>query len=810
MIDNDRVQQLVEAYLRVDQPLDRYLASLDEEVRRDVAQALTVILSDEPQLQVAVTTARPNSIAGCTVLERIGVGAMGEVFRAHQAELDRMVAMKLMRAELAGRQDYMARFRSESRLLASLDHPGIVKVLMSGEHDGWLFFAMELVEGRDLAWALPAMREAMAECTTGRRYDRIVRIAAEMLDALSHAHRRGVVHRDLKPSNVVLDGDDRPHIVDFGLAKSSDSAGQTTLGMVVGTPAYMSPEVAAGTAHPREQIDLWAVGAMLFEALVGRPPYERGSLDQTVTALRSPLRIDPRTFEPALPKSLAAIVSRALSPNWQERYGSANLFAQDLRNFLDDQPVLAAKFSPFVALRHHMRRRRRRYLALAGATMAACTAWISANVVAGERRAAAEVSAVLSDIEAPNWPLEELARRAGAARELLASSRLGARDRARVLAALQQFEATAGELHAAACALVVRGAGSAKGTPLPDYRAPTPAVMLAGLHAAAEARLVVPELRSPEELLISTQPQVTVEDPAGASGVPLRIQVLDDITGRALLEIETGQTPWQGTLPPGRYRITVGTLAAFAECSRTFWQPGEHVVTPILRATPAVMAGMSTIDAGTAVIDQDLPGASVYGQKTITFDGFCIDRTEVTCGVYHQYCVATGATLPRTWPDGYNPAWQDLPVVGVTFGEAAACAEWLGKRLPSWAEWQIAARGLMGSLYPWGNDPAPIATLPTLGRPGPWHQGVRAVGTTPLDESWCGAFDMLANVDEWTDTPFVAMFEGVPFPVHPWRVRAGAPWFAKADPAFVALHDVAPGPPQVRETGFRCAKSILP
>lgn len=810
MADPARVQQLVEAYLRADEPLERYLASLDDDVRPDVARALTVLVTDEPQLRAAAAAMRPQHVGGCVLLERIGAGAMGEVYRARQVELDRIVAIKLMRAELQERREFLARFRSESRLLASLDHPGIVKVLTSGEQDGWLYFTMEHVEGRDLAAAMPELRRSATDGERGRRYDRIVRIAAEILDALAHAHRRGVVHRDLKPSNVVLDADDRPHVVDFGLAKSSASAGRTTLGLVVGTPAYMSPEAADGRPHPREHIDLWAVGAMLHEALVGRPPYERASLEQTLQAVRSPVRVDLRVSLPDVPRPLAAIVERALAPDWQERYPSAHLFAQDLRNFVADQPVAAQRWSPLLALRHHLRRRRWRYLAAAGLAATAGLAWVAADVAAAQRTLLGEISGLERAANASSASFGELGQRASEARSLLASGRLDTAARARVDAALQAIEQVARQRHRQGEALVTAGAGSRRGTALEQYHAPAPAVLWAGLHAVAEARLVLPDLPAPEALLATTQPSVTVEDPAAGSGLPLRIQALDDITGRPLLDVVVATTPWHGSLAPGRYRITVGTPAAFAECSRTFWQPGEHVVTPVVRDTAAVVGSMASIAGGTAVIGQDLRGATAYARTVISFAGFCIDRTEVTCGVFHEYCRTTGAPLPREWHDGYDPAWRDLPVVGVSFAEATACAEWLGKRLPSWAEWQIAARGLQGALYPWGDDAAPLASMPTLGHRGPWHEHVHAVGTTPLDTSWCGVFDMLGNVGEWTDTPFVALFEGAPFAFHPWRVRAGASWYSTPDPEYVALHDVVPGPPEVRETGFRCAKSILP
>ncbi|MEZ6037041.1 MAG: bifunctional serine/threonine-protein kinase/formylglycine-generating enzyme family protein [Planctomycetota bacterium] len=812
MADQSRIHQLVEAYLRLDMPVERYLESLDDDVRDDVARALTVVVSGEQQQRLVKTSVRPKTIGGSTILDRIGAGAMGEVFRAHQLELDRVVAVKLMRIELAERQEFLQRFRSESRLLARLDHPGIVKVLTSGEQDGWLFFTMDFVAGRDLAEAMPALRRELVEADGPRRWDRIVRIVAEILDALAHAHLRGVVHRDLKPSNVVVDTEGRPHIVDFGLAKSSGPASQTTLGMVAGTPAYMSPELAEGRPHPREQADLWAVGVMLYEAVVGAHPYQRESLEHTLQAVRTLGRVDLRVVAPQLPRPLRAIVERALAPDWQERYANARLFAQDLRNFLDDQPVVAEQWSLWTSLRHHLRRRRRRYLAAASALFTAGIAWLSADAWAQQRTLSEQVVHLQRAAGDATLGFAELGRHADTARALLASGALDREGVSRTTASLREFERRARQRFDEGARLVEAGAGSRHGASLGDYRAPVPAVMWAGLHAADEARHVLPSLPAGEELLTTSQPLVVVQDPDGMTGVPLRIHVLDDLTGQPMLQVVDSTTPWAGSLPQGRYRITVGTQAAFAECARTFWQPGEHVVTPILRETQSLGADLIPIAGGNATIGQTAPGATVYAQTVIAFGGFQIERTEVTCAVYHEYCQQSGASLPSSWDGAYDPAWANLPVHGVSFVDATACAEWRGMRLPSAAEWQIAAAGLQGAKFPWGNEDAPVAELPTIGRDRgvAWVDGLKPVGTTPLDRSWCDAYDMLGNVYEWTETPYVDLVEGAPFAVYAWRLRYGACWLSDANPDYVQLQHPVPGPPQAQETGFRCAKSILP
>ena len=211
---------------------------------------------------------RPRHIAGCELYEVLGSGAMGEVLRARQLDLGRDIAIKLMRAELADRDDFLARFAKEARTLAALDHPGIVKVLFSGTEQGWLYFGMELVRGRDLATAMAELRQPLLG-NEPRRHDRVVRLTAELLETLAYAHRNGIAHRDVKPSNVMLDGDGHPKLVDFGLAHGGDGPGVTLPGVLLGTPSFLSPEAALRRQRPRTADDLWAAGVILYEMLTG-------------------------------------------------------------------------------------------------------------------------------------------------------------------------------------------------------------------------------------------------------------------------------------------------------------------------------------------------------------------------------------------------------------------------------------------------------------------------------------------------------------------------------------------------------------
>jgi formylglycine-generating enzyme required for sulfatase activity/tRNA A-37 threonylcarbamoyl transferase component Bud32 len=818
MIDADRatrISSLVENYLKLGESaptIDEYLTAVDADVRdevsyrcRDAAFVEEFFTRLRP---LRLLPALPTEIGGCRLGELLGEGSMGKVYRATQIELNREVALKLVRADDGDHDDLLARLRDESRALAALDHPGIVKVLFCGEADGWLYFAMELVGGRSLAEILPSLLRHEGG-TAPRRFDRAVRIVAEMLDALAYAHGQGFVHRDLKPSNVVLDADDHPKLVDFGLAKHTSSAHHTMPGQLVGTPAYMSPELVARRVHDRFAPDLWATGTILFQLLTGRLPYAAPTTDEVLVQLLRPIGQDPRRLTADVPKPLALVCSRALAPDPTVRYGSAVAFAADLRRFLAGEPIDRSHATPWASAQRHLLRHRHAYAAAVIVAGVLATVWLGAMAHADQRRAADELAATTIDGDPQRIAVLSLVQKVATVRRLLEDPVLTPEQRATARARLHTLEAEGRRRYRDGTAGIVRGAGSAKGAAPGGHRAPLPAVQAAGMRLALEGTMVVPDLPPPSTLLETAWPVLHITPSAGGGTPAVRIDAIDPITGQSVLTVANGVVPCEFTVPLGQYRIVVGDAIAFAECSRTLIAPGDYHVTPILVPTSTAQNGMITIAAGSAIIGQNEPGAIVYAEQTVDHPAFLIDRTEVTCSDYHEFCVATQAPLPRTWNGAYDPAWANLPVVGVAMNAARSYAEWRGKRLPTWTEWQIAARGPTGRRYPWGDDPAPLAELPTIGQPRDtvWHVGVRPVGTTPVDASWCGALDMLGNVDELTDTPYVATMDGFPFPFPPWRLCGGCEWKTPRDSPAAQLSSVGPSPPEILDDGFRCAKS---
>jgi WD40 repeat protein len=277
------------------------------------------------------------------LLEEIGRGGMGVVFKARQLSLNRTVAVKILLAgPLAGGQR-LERFRAEAEAVAQLQHPNIVAIYGVGEFKGAPFFSMEYVPGRTLA-ELVAQRPLSAEVAA-----RYVRTIAE---AIQYAHEHGIVHRDLKPSNVLMDSSGRLRITDFGLAKrlpsSSDSklaphhSSITLTGQVLGSPSYLAPEQAAqrhGTIGPA--CDIYALGAILFHLLTGRPPFLSETLEGTLLQVLTTEPVGARRLNPAVPRDLETICSKCLQKDASRRYASARALAEDLGRFLDHRPIVA-------------------------------------------------------------------------------------------------------------------------------------------------------------------------------------------------------------------------------------------------------------------------------------------------------------------------------------------------------------------------------------------------------------------------------------------------------------------------------------
>ncbi|NDC63702.1 MAG: serine/threonine protein kinase [Planctomycetia bacterium] len=281
-------------------------------------------------------TPLPATLGDYELLEEIGRGGMGVVYRARQRSLGRVVAIKmLLRRDLASPAD-LSRFRSEAEAAAHLDHPGIVPIFEVGECGGHPFYSMRLIEGTTLAKRLAEGRVQPREGAA---------LLARVAEAVQAAHARGVLHRDLKPSNILIDEDGRPHVSDFGLAKRlADGASVTHTGAILGTPCYMSPEQAAGSrGDVGPASDVWSLGAILYQLLTGRPPFQASSPMDTLLAVLESDPPVPRSIDARVDRDLEMIALKSLQKPQELRYSSAADLAADLRAFLAGEPVAARR-----------------------------------------------------------------------------------------------------------------------------------------------------------------------------------------------------------------------------------------------------------------------------------------------------------------------------------------------------------------------------------------------------------------------------------------------------------------------------------
>ncbi len=271
------------------------------------------------------------SVGRFPVVRELGRGGMGVVLLAHDLDLDRPVALKILRAD---DPQTLARFRLEANALAGLTHPNVVRVYQLGDDAGQLYLVMEYVEGRSLDHAL---RDGPLD---PRRAARLVALAAAAVHA---AHEAGIVHRDIKPANVLLDHADNPKITDFGIARRLNAPGLTEANAVIGSPAYMAPEQTAG--RPADaRTDVYGLGATLYECLTGRPPFV-GPVLELLKQVADDEPVPPRRFNRSIPPDLETVCLKCLAQEPARRYATAADLAADLERFIRGEAVRARPVS---------------------------------------------------------------------------------------------------------------------------------------------------------------------------------------------------------------------------------------------------------------------------------------------------------------------------------------------------------------------------------------------------------------------------------------------------------------------------------
>lgn len=643
----------------------------------------------------------------------IGRGGSSVVHLATDTVTGERVALKILTVGLSDRATANARLESEARVVGRLAHPGIVPVL-GRERDGeWHYLVSEYVEGTTLGALLAGESTSVLALDD---YAAIARFLAEVADALAHAHQLGVLHRDIKPSNILVGRDGRPRLTDFGLARDLGGDGLTMTGAMVGTLAYMSPEQCRGNASTiDERTDVYALGAVLYEVLTQRRPFEGETELEIASAILGREPIAPRRLRSRVPRALEVICQKAMEKDPADRYESAEALRGDLEAFVAGQPLAARP----VSAGRRMRRR-----------------------IGRHRRA----------------------------------------------------------LGAATVLIVV-----------------VPLAIAAGLALREDPRKLVTLESEPPGVEVYVRP---IQSLYGDYGPPRRL----------------GRTPLEVRLEPGMVRfVFLDGNGGSAELSRTIPAPtgrrdrDRFEVSARLLHPDSTTQGMVRIEAGTFVAGYGPAAdpASPLGTREVDLPAFVIDEHEVTLGEFRRFLDATGRTVPPVWGDALVDSLADRPAAGVSYELALAYAEWCGKRLPTWYEFQRAARGRDGRMQPWPESGAPPESLRVwscIDRRGEYPNSIAIrdpdffaavvppVGSHPKDCSAEGVHDLLGSVAEWVDMPwFSSALDGALTVSTEMRVIVASSWSFDTRLGHVGIMQ----PVEIRaevglEVGFRCVRSLNP
>ncbi|MFI5337234.1 MAG: protein kinase [Opitutales bacterium] len=356
-------------------------------------------------------------VPGYRVEALLGHGGMGVVYRAWHLRLNRAVALKMLLAGPCARPEELERFLREAQAVAGLRHANIVQVYDVGDVEGRPYFTMELVEGGNLTAQIHGVPQLAHQAAA---------LVATLAEAIHAAHQSGIVHRDLKPSNILLTRDGTPKVTDFGLARRLEGNGGLTLsGVPVGTPSYMAPEQARGKKEViGPATDIYALGATLYELLTGRPPFRAETAVATLQQVVADEPVPPARLNPRVPRDLAIICLKCLHKEPGCRYASARELADDLRRFLNDEPIRARPPGRWERSRRWLRRRPALAVGLVAAVL------LTSGLVGGglwlNRQQAAQARGVEEDLQEATLQQKKFAWAEAVAALERAKGRLGA------------------------------------------------------------------------------------------------------------------------------------------------------------------------------------------------------------------------------------------------------------------------------------------------------------------------------------------------------------------------------------------------
>jgi eukaryotic-like serine/threonine-protein kinase len=365
--------------------LTEYLTKLDE---------LTRLVGGEPRSSEIVG----KLLGDYRLVRELGRGGMGIVYLAQQVSLDRMVAVKLLPFASLLEPKYIERFKNEARAAAQLEHPNIVPVFSIGQEDGIHYYAMRYINGQSLDHVIASAKLSDREHSLKRtiataQLTLLLQQFAEVAEALHRAHEYGIVHRDIKPSNLLLDLNHKLWLADFGLARFQTDRPLTRTGEMIGTMRYMSPEQAVGRSELIDhRTDIYSLGATLYEAITHEPAVVGSEGPGLLRVIEQDAPIRMRKLCPGLPIDVQTLVEKAMAKHRDDRYDSADLFAQDLRRASSGYPILANRVSRFVLARRWLEKRSRLLAAAAAIVLMGTIGLVISLFLINEQRSAAEAN----------------------------------------------------------------------------------------------------------------------------------------------------------------------------------------------------------------------------------------------------------------------------------------------------------------------------------------------------------------------------------------------------------------------------------
>lgn len=730
----------------------------------------------------------PQRIGKYEILAEIGRGGFAVVYKARDPELDREIALKVLKPEHV-QADRVQRFLTEARQAARLTHPGIVPIYEVAAEDGQPYIAMAYLPGGSLAQRLAGAPLSEARLPVEMALD----ILKQVAEALTYAHKKKLLHRDVKPANILFDEENRALLADFGLVKSLAETGMTTVDRLTGTREYMAPELwNNGELSPAT--DIYALGVVAYELLAGRRPFEVETLEGLLYAHLQQTPPDPREWNADLDAGLVEVLQKVLAKDPAARHASARDFARALKETWDQRQHATETQHTLTELYHQAQEalQEQRWGALVnhcvairnldpdyrdvGALLALAASRLAEEEDARQQQKAleqafAEAQALaLQDPEKAVVALEALAEQAPEWQEVQT-----ALEAARVASKKQRLYASMAAHLEAACY-------DAACTELLAY------LELEPEHTEARARLL--EIAAALVKELQTTRAALEKAEGNAATLQARLKKIETTlaqlqeahqaleqraadAGKALQQSQATEQRQEKALRAAQQQVTqydellltleqhdlerarplAQALAkgkgAGATAVWTRLRPVEKSVVP---ATPQGDRRVNPKDGKDYV---RIPaGEFLYGddKKKKTLPEYWIARTPVTNAEYARFVAETRRNPPEHWK-GKTPPKElaDHPVVYVNWDDAVAYAEWAGGRLPTEEEWEKAARGADGREYPWGDtfdkdkcnsEESGIKETTPVGK------------YSPAGDSPYGIVDMAGNVWEWTATEY--------------------------------------------------------